>query len=230
MNNTNDDENFNFDDFLDDPDALEFLESDDDLPEEDGITIDWSQLEEEIDFAHHHVMIPIPKDFYCEKEDEMFKTCMDCGRDLLEDDCLYKIEKVYKDGVVLYEVAICMDCVEAVFREFSEDSRRLLEHYMDGMLNIQDRRETLMKSFRGDVSPWLAKCAITGKPREELKKYHIAGLFLGRNILCAESPIIFSEDAMGDVQTLLSKSTREKLKDYQQNRLGLPPEVKLLGV
>ena len=166
----------------------------------------------------------IPKEFYSDISDKPIENCTICGCSLLENDTQYVIEKAFKDGLVEIEYAICMDCLENMKGNMSEESMKNIENYlMENMSNMEEKLEDYYFNGR-DSNVFLEKCAIKGTPKEELSEYQIAGLFKGKMLDPQVFPYLISMEAAEEINNLLSKKTKDELDGFIDDLIGLPPE------
>lgn len=174
--------------------------------------------------------IPVPHEFHSFESGEPFKTCMVCQKNLLEDGQIYFIEKAFQKQEVLFEYAICMECREEMQQDISEESMRKIQQYFQKHIDLVGRRKDLLNKHQLDHRPWLDRCLITGKRRQEAEQYQILTLCDGKDMLFSYLPYMISGEAMRTLTKLLSKTTRDRLDDFVDEYLGLPPEVKDLDL
>ena len=163
----------------------------------------------------------IPEEFYSFNTGQPFCECSDCGKDLLEPNVMYVIEKAirqyagYAAKDVIFEVAICLECVERMKNEISAES-------MSNMMKFYE--EMMMNGISLQPEELLTKCAATGTPREELTNYQINALCNGSKLSPLQPPYLISGVVLDEMNDILSDETRDFLDDYQQKFIGPSPE------
>lgn len=171
--------------------------------------------------------VPIPEEFWSFADGRPFRACVVCGESLLADGGrFYMIEKAYSKGEVVFEYAICLSCQQQVETELSQQSLKLIAHYFDehvDWVQIRGLRE-LLPCGDGDAVSGLSRCLLTGKQAAECKEYHILTACFGENLL--ESPFLIGDDAVENIQRLVSRKTRDRLDGFVEEFLGLPPAVR----
>jgi hypothetical protein len=142
-------------------------------------------------------------DFYPENG-PVCKVC-EC---MLEEDMPFLVEKAWKKydefgWDVVFEMTICMECLQDKQQGISEQSRQHLTEYMQ---NIRHTRHVN------------GQCFITGKPLSDCNSIQGAAIF--------NSPLqqffFLSDDALEEIQELLSPETREFLDGFTEEQFGPP--------
>lgn len=163
----------------------------------------------------------IPEEFYSFNTGQPFCECSDCGKDLLEPGVVYVIEKAirqyagYTAKDVIFEVAICLECVERIKDEISAESMRNMMKFYE---------EMMMNGAQVEPGDSLTKCAATGTPRKELTNYQINALCNGTELSPLQPPYLISGEVLDEMNDILSDATRDFLDDYQQKFIGPSPE------
>ncbi|MCS1409989.1 MAG: hypothetical protein M2R45_03177 [Verrucomicrobia subdivision 3 bacterium] len=170
--------------------------------------------------------IPVPEEFWSFADEQPFKTCTICNKNLLSTGNLYLVEKAYRCGEVVFEYAMCVCCHDQIRNELSQQSLKLIGHYFDEHVNLVERRKKLLAGYDQSVSPWLSHCLITGKKASECNEYQIMTFCASGDLLFTYIPCLVSGEALAAIQNLLSPKTRERLDDFVDEFLGLPPEAK----
>ena len=89
---------------------------------------------------------PIPPEFFCFETHSPFTNCLVCDKDLSKGDIDYFVEKAIKNypdhdvADVVYEYAMCWNCVQQMNGQMSEDSMQNIQNYFAGQkdfMNIQ---------------------------------------------------------------------------------------------
>ena len=163
----------------------------------------------------------IPEEFYSFNTGQPFCECSDCGKNLLKPGTIYVIEKAirqyagYTAKDIIFEVAICLECVERMKNEISTESmNNMMKFYEEMILNRMERE--------ADFS--MTKCVATGIPREKLTNYQINALCDGSKLSPLQSPYLVSGAVLDEMNDILSDKTRDFLDDYQQRFIGPSPE------
>ena len=116
----------------------------------------------------------IPEEFHSFNTGQPFDKCSDCERELLKSGELYLIEKAFRqyEGYsakdVIFEVAICMHCLERIKNELSKESIANMTLFFQEM---RPPNEQLL--IDGNT---LSQCLMTGRKKEELPSYQINAL------------------------------------------------------
>ncbi len=151
---------------------------------------------------------PIPPEFHSLEFDGPFRNCIDCDRFLVFTQ--YLIEKIYVNGEVIYEYALCVECAGKLRQELSTESRKAIKRYL--------RRHRVVKQT-------LESCGCCGLPREELPSYQIIGQFSGEEMLNWNLPMLICESCVEDLAEHLSKQTRDRLDGFLDEHFPGPPEM-----
>lgn len=171
------------------------------------------------------VPVPIPRIFFDYVIEAPIRKCLLCERDLLEADVLYMVEKAIKEPDVLYEFAVCLPCMQKSQQMISPESAENIQAFFVERVNLRARaRKLLAAPPPFTVDDWLTECLVTGKLRTELREYTIYGLFLNDKILLGELPYLISADALVEIASLLSQTTKDEMGRFSDENLGVPPE------
>lgn len=167
----------------------------------------------------------IPVELYSEDSKQPHEHCLKC-KSILNTATGYGIQKIYKnypDGEcqVLFDFALCLECMEEARAELSIESRQRIDAFMQERMyqlalsgvNPQDRFEE-------------GRCTLSGKLLRQAQDYQVIALCKGNKLL--ESPIYLSDDITSQIQELLSAESREELDRFSENNLDWPPELKAL--
>lgn len=173
--------------------------------------------------------IEVPKVFFSEKTELPFKKCSMCGNVLNEFE-LHFVEKAFKKPInskkheLIFEYALCSNCLESTREELSKESRKNIEMYFKLYVDLAERNKKLLSKAHIDLHSWIGNCIITGKPVSEEKEYLIGGAFLGKRLILDVMPYAISEKVMFEIQELLSKKTKDFLDGFQKK--VFPPDVR----
>jgi hypothetical protein len=174
--------------------------------------------------------IDIPESFFSDGEGKPFETCLKCGKNLLEDNVTYVVEKAmtntndFKFSSTVYEFAICTEChLEMQNRMSKESVENLNTYYQDKIAEIGKQSVAIdLRSF--DVKQWLSKCFFTDKPVQEMKEYQIVAQFRGKKMLLNMPPMVIGEEIMEEMAAVISTKTKEEMDGFREQFLGPPPE------
>ncbi|MCB1229883.1 MAG: hypothetical protein KDN19_06435 [Verrucomicrobiae bacterium] len=151
---------------------------------------------------------PIPPEFHSLETDGPFRHCLDCGGSLLFTQ--YLIEKIYSNGEVIYEYALCVECAKKLREELSRESKKAIKRYL--------RRNRTVKQT-------LEACTCCRLPKEELPSYQIIGQFSGEEMLNWNLPMLICEPCVDGLAEHLSKQTRDRLDGFLDEHFPGPPEM-----
>jgi len=174
--------------------------------------------------------IPIPRIFYSFFHEGMFPECTVCSKKLLNGKTSYFIEKAYQKGEVVFEYAMCEECRDEMSTEISSESLMNLADYFMKNGNLIERRATLLQNFDNTAKPWLEKCLFTEKKRSECESYQICAECEGRNLTLSFLPFMISETATEEIQSLISKQTRESFNRFTRDVLNPPVDLKNIPI
>ena len=166
----------------------------------------------------------IPSEFHSLELDGPFEKCLLCHRDLFEDECEYFVERIFQGTEPIVEYAMCMGCHAQMRSELSVESMQAIDKWLSEV----DHEPRLLHLFRQrqaeTIDPWLDRCIITGKRRDDCRNYQIIGMFRGPSLVLGHLPCMISSDALKIVNGLLSKQTRDRMDDFTGENFGMPPE------
>jgi len=186
--------------------------------------------EDSFDFTPE--MIEIPEVFQNSITKKPFEHCLSCNKYLLEDGTPYLIEKAvrnYKEHKVtdvIFEYAMCMDCMESMRDAVSKESLQRMEEYFLSQVNFLERQLQLLNNETLDIDPWISKCMVKETPREELDEYQLYCQCDGKNMVFTYMPYMIGGEAIEEMAELLSAKSRGEIDDFMDNNFGLPPELK----
>ena len=173
---------------------------------------------------------PIPKVFHSFELDALFKECLFCKTDLMEEGTNYLIEKAFKKSEVIFEYAMCFDCRTKVQAELSKQSRKLIDNYFNEHLDLDEHREEMLETYGHDVAGWISHCLIKGTPVKECNEYQIYGLCVDRDIMLTGLPYALSGEAIDDIIQLLSSESLGVIEEFSMKLfdLDIPAPVLIL--
>jgi len=156
---------------------------------------------------HHR---PIPRELYSEYEDRPFRCCTRCGEGLQDYENGYKVSKVFKDGEVIFEYALCFDCLDRMMEESSEES-------IQRLADFQNER------IRPDVEGTY-ECALCESNRDTMRRQEFALVAACQALNLLESHLICI-DCMEEMSSLVSEKTRNEWNRFvEENFPGVPAD------
>ena len=176
----------------------------------------------------------IPEIFHSDATGQPIKNCIMCGIGLGDHGTPYVIEKAFRHHKkfnqtdTLFEYAVCFDCYEKMSVSLSKDSMAKLQSFFSKHIDLEQRRKTLLEKDEIEIGDWLDHCVITGKEIKECAEYQICAQCDGPHLLFTHLPFALSEEALLEMSEQLSAKTKEELDRFQDDFLGLPPELKEL--
>lgn len=179
-----------------------------------------------IDSEESNFNVPIPRIFYSSKKEGIFTHCTACNSYLLEEGNIYFIEKAFKHREVVFEYAMCANCRDSMSDEISFDSMMALAEYFMQNVDMDARKDQLMKTFDNSIKEWISKCLFSNKLRSECESYQICAECNGKNLLVSFTPFMISSDSGEEIQKLMSKQTRESFDKFIREVLKPPVDFK----
>lgn len=155
--------------------------------------------------------------------------CSVCQADLSSPDTEYLIEKAYKrfpdnhGEELLFEVAVCFDCASTMRGELSKESLVNIQKYFQ-----EKSVEQKLANPNPDPSILLDQCLLSGKNISEMNEYQIYAHCRGGELADPHSYYMLSDDTIEAIQELLSDHTRDQLRKFSDDNIGMPPELKKL--
>ena len=171
--------------------------------------------------------INIPKEFFSEKTGEKFTNCIYCGKSLDKSEHGYFIEKAYNNNPktneteIIFEYAICLDCIQETQNELSEKSLKNIQMYF----KLYTKNKNIAEDDLLNTKKRITNCFITNKPVSSYKEYQIAGFFIDDCIIFTDLyPLSIGEYAIEEIQELISDKTRDYLDKFKDK--VIPPSVR----
>jgi len=175
-------------------------------------------------------LIDIPKLFQSYKDEKLFEHCISCNKYLLQDDTHYIIEKAIRNYPnlnskdVIFEYAMCFDCVEKMREEISEESMNNINKYFnENVISIPIFVST--QEIVPDINKYIEKCLVTGESITTLNEYVIQAYCISDKLDLTFFPYMISEKVMNDITNLLSNKTLDFLNGFMDKHFGYPPEL-----
>jgi len=158
----------------------------------------------------HNPEVEIPQVLHSAYSGKAFRTCVDCGGPILESGLPYSIEKVVRQGEVIFEYALCMRCAEILMHEFSEESLRNIAEYLE--------REELELGVLEDTTA----CHRCGRRDSTFaEEYTVTGMLIGTSLMMG--PLMVCAPCLEGMESVLSKQTREAHGHFiEKNFPGVP--------
>lgn len=178
--------------------------------------------------------IDIPSRFFSDVTDKPFAECNMCGKNLLEGETSYVIEKAIKNykghdfSSTIYEVAICTECHQKMQGSMSEESIANLQNYYSRIITNKGSQTMVIDVRTFNIDNWLSKCFFYGAEISDMDEYQIVGQFKGNKLIVNSPPIIVGEKAMYEMSELLSEKTKEDMNGIREKLLGPSPEIEEL--
>ncbi len=180
----------------------------------------------------------LPQCLRSAKDGLPFASCIDCQRVLLGSGMPYALEKVVRDGEVIFEYAICAECTKRLFEQFSEESIEKINEYLRAGPEAWQRR-LLESLFVAQTEPHLRNqeilrlgeplhhCHRCGKTGEGFQAEHtVAGLLAGPRL--AAAPLTLCSACTEGADQRLSRHTRDTHEDFVRTRFpGVPAGLDL---
>lgn len=170
-------------------------------------------------------MPEIPKNFHSLETDQEFKTCCDCGTELINSAQMYMIQKSFAKNECVMEFALCNNCKEKLDEQISSQSKEAIYDFLFD-------NSSLLTTTENNTSPspilQIETCCICAKDRQNCEGYTYSGLFIGTHLIPGPLPMMICDECQGDMHENMSDHTRDvKDKFYKEHFPGPPTEVDL---
>ena len=150
-------------------------------------------------------LTPLPSELHSSYSGSPFEKCVDCERPLQDPPQPHLIQKVRRDGEVIFEFALCMTCAERNDSSMSEESRENIEAWF---------AENTMAGVGRD------RCNICGGERDQ-DEHVVVAMAVGSDIVGRGH--LFCSACTDNLEELLSEATRRQMEDFtQRNFPGIP--------
>jgi hypothetical protein len=165
--------------------------------------------------------IDIPELFYSSQEKRPIKCCAICGKILISANEPYIIEKAFKRNALtkkdelIFEYAMCYTCQQNASKELSEESLKNIKMYFDLYVDFNKRQEKLGKPDNFKFADCIKNCIITNKPLGHYSEYQIGAYFYRDRLLLENLPFAIGQQAIEELQELLSNKTRDFLDGFK---------------
>ncbi|HMS16601.1 MAG TPA: hypothetical protein PKA37_07155 [Planctomycetota bacterium] len=166
-----------------------------------------------------------------------FETCLQCGCELRQSNRPHAVERVVRSGEVIYEYALCSDCVLQILGEYSQESVERICSYLRFHKTAIDRDLMELRLWLAGTdpvpiigsptSPPEPTCSRCARRAEGFAEEHsVSGLFVGKRLFTGAS-FICGPCAEG-VYDVLSKKTKDCNEDFiRRNFPGVPANLDL---
>ncbi|MCG8698911.1 MAG: hypothetical protein MI922_12730 [Bacteroidales bacterium] len=174
---------------------------------------------------------PIPRIFYPEGKEEPFSHCKICGKELLDAEEAYIVEKIFKQDVkskkreIIFEFAYCLPCLQGLREEMSGESLQKMMEFFENKSKLKERAKGLRDNNIYDVDLWVNNCIVTNESIDEVEEFQLYAQCQGRDMLFYEYPYMISGKALDEVVNLISNKTLDFLNNFMLDNIDLPPEV-----
>lgn len=173
----------------------------------------------------------IPHVFLPHQSSSPFSKCVNCDRNLLDENTDYVIEKAvrqyreYGTSDVIFEYAMCMSCAELMRRELSQESLERVQNFMQ-QSNLMASRQQLIDQNNWNIHDWISHCAVSNLGMEQQDEYQLFAHCRGGQLVFSAMPYMISSTVAEAMSELLSPKTRDELNRFVDDNFGLPPELK----
>jgi len=163
----------------------------------------------------------IPEEFWCFETGEPFQRCFMCSCDLMHEGTHYLVEKAFRKKEVLFEYAMCFECLQDIRKQLSNQSLKLIENYFDEHVDFVKRTNDFLEAYGPETRFWIDKCMIKGTPISECEEHQIYGWFIDESIVFPGMPYMLSGVVMDELLNLLSNETIGVLEDFSEKLFGI---------
>ena len=103
-----------------------------------------------------------------------------------------------------------------------------LQSYFSQNFSMMFHRQSLLMNHNFSLDEWLGNCAVKGTAIKDCAEYQLCCQCEGKEMLFSHLPMAISEEALLEISEQLSTETKEEFDRFQDDHLGLPPELKEL--
>lgn len=167
----------------------------------------------------------IPEEFYSSETQLPFDECSSCGNSFGEE--YFFIEKAFQRTYDLsqheltFEYAICQRCKTDMMQSISKESMQNIQQFAQSMgVNIQQKNASEVEI---DTKYMLQHCISTGENKENLKEYHLVGIFKQGKLV--QLPMLYGPMFIEQYTELLSEETQDFFDDFFNHITILPPAL-----
>lgn len=167
--------------------------------------------------------IEIPAEFYSFDTGQPFCECIECGKNLLADDCEYVIEKAVRNYPgftakdVIFDYAICLPCAMEIQKRISTESMQAIQKYLSSKLEGGD---IMTKSGNLDT------CIFSNRKIADCTEYQLFAYCRGRHLHEYIKPYVVSGEILTELSDLLSAKTRDEMNGFMNKHFPTSPFIK----
>ena len=169
----------------------------------------------------------IPKLFYSEETRLPFRSCVDCGCELLLGDVPYTVQKIFVRDETVFEYAICAPCAEKLRAELSTETLNAFQQFLFSSADLSDRIDLVRDPDAHEPDEWVESCLVCHRSRNECHRFSLCGLLMGSKILLGEFPAIICDECEKKLGELTSKETRDRWDRFVDENFDGPPGVEI---
>ncbi|MDG0995124.1 MAG: hypothetical protein P8O22_10365 [Akkermansiaceae bacterium] len=156
---------------------------------------------------------------------EAFRHCCACDCNLTEVS-MYIVNKSFAGDECVYEMAMCINCREAMNEKLSEESRVAMFDFIHDHANIDEREQKLGSD--ADVADYISHCITCDTDVSSLKNYSLGGMFAGEDLIKGVFPMLMCDKCEEKLNETISEETREVWDRFIGEHFpGPPSEVRL---
>lgn len=176
------------------------------------------------------LLAQIPPSFHSFESGDLFTHCLECKRHLLEEDCEYVIEKAVRNYTgfpakdVIFDCAICMDCVMEIQAGLSEESTQAIQKFMKEKVDVAFRVELANEGI-SNVEVFTNQCMISKRRMSDCAEYQIFAVCKGNKIDLKMPPYMLSGEVLEEISELLSEKTRDDLNGFFNKHFSPDPSL-----
>lgn len=169
----------------------------------------------------------IPVSFFSFHNEGLFTTCIECERYLLQHGCEYVIEKAirnypgYQTTDVIFDYAICMECVRKMHQELSRESMITVQKYFSENVDLQAWRKRVQEA--PNVHHLTRTCLVKNTSAEDSTEFQIYAHCVGNKLNMQNPPYMISGEALAEIVEVLSKKTRDELDGFFNRHFAPAP-------
>lgn len=167
----------------------------------------------------------IPEEFYSFETNTLFERCIECDKYLLDEDTEYLIEKAiknyegFKARDVIFDFAICVDCMSERTKEISPESALKISEYFQNNVDLENRLTLIQENPESN----LERCMVKGTEVGSCGEYQICGYFRGKKMNLQNPPYLISGEVMEELLPLLSDSTVDEMNGFFNKHFSPDP-------
>ncbi len=178
--------------------------------------------------------VPIPQPFQSIYLEGLFTHCVDCECDLLDSNIPYTVVKHVVGQEPVFEMALCLECAANLRSQYSVETQQRLNEFLE---QAQRREPSPVPDDQDDDFTWedgIAACFSCGKPRQDCRRYELAGVCLNEDLLVQAptdlgftTPFLLCDDCNEQISKLISRQTRDAWDRFMEDHFDSPPGIEL---